>query len=182
MTADSSTHYGSQYMTWMQASPLAFVEQGTKRPSRLDELDLELERSAMRETFQHFPLDFSIATPNKLGNYFSRRISNRSLHISCHGTSNYLILEDGYGTVLPLTPNVLTDWIQKSLSSCCCPSTNPNNNTNNNTSNENNDNSFQFVFVAACGSRSIGEALVQAGVKHVICCSENSIMDLTSSY
>ena len=70
-----TSNNGSQYMTWMQASPLALVEQGTKRPSRLDELDLQLEQSAMRETFQGFPLVFSIATPNKLGNYFSQRLS-----------------------------------------------------------------------------------------------------------
>lgn len=33
---------------------------------------------------------------------------------------------------------------------------------------------FKFVFVSACYSQSIGQAFVNAGVKHVVCCEQDS--------
>lgn len=129
-----------------QASPLAYEEYP------IPFLDLDEEEEILKEALRGTSVDvsFEIATAHSLSTFLAQGKS--FLHLSCHGHPNQLFIEDGYGGchILIVGEN-LKRWI---------------NNTAGGTS-------LNFVFVAACHSRSAGEAFLDAGVPWVVCCEQD---------
>ncbi|CAJ1947153.1 unnamed protein product [Cylindrotheca closterium] len=148
---------------WFQASPLAF-ENGSGGANYLPPLDIQQEQDVIQRVFDEAPkqkrrrqrVHFEIGTPRQLGSFLQlvRNQPNQcmSLHISCHARPQYLAFEDGWGTALPITVTHLEALLQSHRSDC-----------------ESFASVFQLIFIAACKSRSIGEALRNAGAAHIIC-------------
>jgi hypothetical protein len=135
-----------------QASPLAFADKnGDVR--RVPRIDLHFERETITKALKgsRVSVDFEIATDDRFGACLAKG-EGRAIHFSCHGRSEYLAFEDGWGQVQFLEASVLKDWIQLGGSQ------------------------LQFVFVSACNSWSIGKAFVEAGVPHVVCCDKHTTM------
>ena len=134
-------------VTVFQASPVAYEDvEGATHP--LPNLDLDSERDALREALDGTGIDvaFHTATADRLGEFLAIP-SHRLLQFSCHGHERYLFIENDHGGGRPLLINEnLKSWIQAG------------------------GNNLELVYVSACCSRPAGEAFLQAGVKHVICC------------
>jgi hypothetical protein len=132
-----------------QASPLAAIDiDGTPHP--IDRLDFEHERESLVKVFNEsrarIHVEFEVATTERLGDFLAKG-KGKILHFSCHGCPEYLAVDDGWGQLQPLETRRLREWI-----SIC-------------------GHRLKFVFVSACHSEDIGQAFIDAGVPHVICCS-----------
>jgi hypothetical protein len=139
-------------LTVFQAAPLAY-EDYAGNANLLRVLDFETESTMLKETLDDtgIHLKFETATSNSLGSFLSQ--SNELLHFSGHGHPQYLFIENDYGGGQILLVNEdLMAWIRAG------------------------GNSLKFVFVAACHSRSAGEAFVEAGVEHVVCCEKDALL------
>ena len=92
---------------------------------------------------------FDIATHDRFNAFLADVQNSPILFISCHGmVDGKLAFETGKGSEKFMTDKDLQSY--SSLSS------------------------LKAVFVSACHSRSIGDAFVKAGVKHVICCTNSA--------
>ena len=92
---------------------------------------------------------FDVASPDRLNAVMADVQNIPILHISCHGMiDGELAFEDGNGRATFMTVEGLKNYPAIS--------------------------SLSVVFVSACHSRSIGAALINAGVKHVICCTNEA--------
>ncbi|KAL3941173.1 MAG: hypothetical protein SGBAC_004427 [Bacillariaceae sp.] len=130
----------------------------------LPPLDVQQEQDVIQRVFDEAPkrerrrqrVHFEIGTPRQLGS-FLQLLRNQpkhcvSLHISCHGRPQYLAFEDGWGTALPITITHLEAILKSRRSDGSSFAS-----------------VFQLIFIAACKSRSIGEALRNAGASHIVC-------------
>ena len=141
-------------LTVFQAEPLAYIDENQISHS-IDVLDFECERDILLRTFResgaNIYVAFETATTDRLGAFLARG-EGRVLHFSCHGHPQYLAVDDGWGALQTLSVWQIKEWISRG------------------------GRSLHFVFVSACHSRSIGEAFVEAGVPHVVCCRQDSHM------
>eukprot|EP00980_Cylindrotheca_fusiformis_P013809 scaffold3572_cov113-Cylindrotheca_fusiformis.AAC.5 len=154
-------------LTWIQAAPMAALSR--KNPdhvTRFDYVDFLEEQNVMHQVFQAAggaEFQFEIGTPARIGTIMQELSCanlrhGANLHWSCHGTTEYLALEDGWGNMIPLTAPVLKEWLRPVSSK------------------------IRFVFVAACKSFSLTkQAVIEAGIKHAIC-SFSDETDLNVSY
>jgi hypothetical protein len=143
---------GGNLLTVFQAAPLAYVgRDGTPVPLCL--LDFEKERNLLTKTLEEsgapIHVDFQIATVGALSMFLARE-DGSAIHFSCHGHEKYLSLEDGRGGMHQLITKDLKEWIARG------------------------GRNLKFVFVSACHSSLIGQAFVDAGVPHVVCCRQDS--------
>lgn len=140
----------SDLLTIFQAAPLAGLNDKGKL-SPIGELNLEEERAQISRIFSksNVAVEFKIATHDTWEKFLAED-KGRILHFSCHGDAGFLFLEDDWGGLAPLANENLKRWIQKD------------------------GRELQFVFVSACNSQSIGQAFVDAGVPHVVCCKEDA--------
>jgi CHAT domain len=146
-----NSSYVHDLLTVFQAAPLVSVDHsGDIHP--IHGLDFETERLVLRDALRdsQVHLAFDIATFDRL-NAFLARGEGRVLHFSCHGNPNFLAIEDGWGELHDLQVEDLRGWIKAGGQS------------------------LQFVFVSACHSRTTGEAFIQAGVPHVVCCQQDDV-------
>jgi hypothetical protein len=141
-------------LTVFQAAPLVLLDSdGKEHPMKA--LDFEFERELLTKTFEesggasNIRVDFEIATTDRLSMFLAED-QGRILHFSCHGHPLYLALEDGWGGLQTLGVDDLRKWITLGGKN------------------------LQFVFVSACHSSLIGQAFVDAGVQHVVCCRHDS--------
>lgn len=141
----------SGILTVFQAEPLAWESEHGSLHS-LDWLDLDSERNTIKEALKGTNVDalFEPATPDLLGKFLAK--GNGVLHLSCHGHSTYLSIEDGWGGLKQLVLENFISWVESGRKT------------------------LHFVFISACDSRNAGDALVAAGVPHVICCREERQM------
>jgi IQ calmodulin-binding motif len=152
-----------------QASPLGCeLPDGTTH--RIRRLDQKLEQQVLSRIFEKHSsnnnnggIDFRIGTLDGIAEFLhTRQLQPRQLghcevlHLSCHGHDKYLALEDAWGGLECLNVNSLHEWLSRS--------TVP-----------------EFVFVAACESRSIGETFVKAGAMHVVC-AVHDYSEITSAF
>jgi hypothetical protein len=140
------------FLTVFQAAPLAYLDE-SKVPQPFQRLDFNYEReillSAFKETGAKIAIRFETATTDRLSAFLAKG-EGRILHFSCHGKPGYLVLDDGWGAPQALEVSTLKEWISHGGQS------------------------LRFVFVSACHSNSVGQAFVDAGVPHVVCCSHDS--------
>jgi hypothetical protein len=125
-----------------------------KVPRAVGRLDFDYEqeilRNAFKETGEKIAVAFETATTDRLSAFLAKG-EGRILHFSCHGHPHYLAMDDWWGRLQCLKVSNLKDWIYHD------------------------GRSLRFVFVsAACHSNSIGQAFIEAGVPHVVCCSQDS--------
>ena len=156
-----------QSLVVWQAAPLAWNLTKTgagKFSSRIEELKLNDERYMFQDIVSNplsvADLDFRIATIDTFADFMQKcrnpsGFHAPSLHISCHAHPTYLLLESGWGEIEMLSVESLREMLKGT--------------------------NIKFVFIAACYSRSIGEAFAEAGVPHVICPADDR-MWIKSSY
>lgn len=136
-------------LTVFQAEPLAWEDANDGSAHDLEWLDIDSERESLTEALKGTNVDvaFKPATPDLLGEFLAQG-SNQVLHLSCHSHVDCAAIEDGWGGFRQLLCEDLITWMKAGQSN------------------------QKFVFVSACDSRNAGDALVAAGVAHVICCQE----------
>lgn len=121
----------------------------------LEILDYMRERECIVQVFREVNRDLSVrfdfATTDSLTTALS--LNCRALHFSGHGHRLFLNFEDGNGG-LQLIRNEQLKELLKPLKS------------------------LQFVFVSACHSLNTGQAFVDAGVPHVVCCKIDEMVRL----
>lgn len=155
----SSASTNDALLTVFQADPLAYLDTSGYHPVPV--LDFESERQLLTDSLTDVTINvdvtFDIATTERLGRFLAKG-EGRVLHFSCHGHPEFLAIENGWGAMHMLPVDDLRDLIQAGGES------------------------LKFVFVSACYSRSAGEAFLQAGVKHVVCCQQDDqpILNLSS--
>ena len=141
-------------LTIFQAAPLVYYGgDGDFHPLKF--LDFDAERKLLTKYLEEtdrnnvqIKLDFQVATTERLGDFLASGTS-QVIHFSCHGEEQYLALEDRNGCADIVTPNdlkLLFDAGQKKL---------------------------KLVVVAACHSESTGQAFIDAGIPHVLCCEKD---------
>ena len=141
-------------LTVLQAGPLVyFSEEGTYKP--MPPINFRWEKEAILKAVEDprrnriFNVEFYVASPDRWNAVMADVQNIRILHISCHGMiDGKLAFEDKYGSVTYMTKDDLNNYPGIS--------------------------SLHVVFVSACHSRSIGAALIDAGVKHVVCCTNEA--------
>ena len=141
-------------LTVLQARPLVyFSEDGVYEP--MPPINFRWEKEAivraLKDARQNGTIDvvFDVATFDRLNACMADVQNIPILHISCHGlVDGNLAFEDERGRLNLMTPENLAKYPALS--------------------------SLSVVFVSACHSQSIGAALINAGVKHVICCTNEA--------
>ena len=114
----------------------------------------EIVCQCFREASRDIDLKFDTATTHRLRTNVT--LGCRALHYSGHGHENFLTFEDGKGGLHAVNAQELRTL-------CSAGSTESTN--------------VEFVFVSACYSKLAGEAFVEAGVKHVVCCQQDLLQD-----
>lgn len=121
----------------------------------------DLIRSAVAASRRDISLSFSVATRSRLQELATAR--SGCMHLSGHGLlqgpSSYLMFEDGKGGAEIVGSELLPTLIRHPEP-------------------------FKLVFVSSCHSEEIGRTFVRSGVKHVVCCEQNSELndDATSEF
>ena len=160
-TNQEVTHNMFDRMTIMNSSPLVCFddkENDTRRGINLHDTKLETEaiKTAL-ETHQHtrgsrIDIREEMATPDKFKAFFSGCDSSM-LHISCHGDKDGLALEDGYGSLEMMSLDSLKELVSGGTAR--------------------GGDTLGLVFVSSPRARNIGQAFLDAGVKHVVCCQRD---------
>ncbi|KAL3921410.1 MAG: hypothetical protein SGILL_002760 [Bacillariaceae sp.] len=141
-------------LTVFQSAPLAYVHPNSRRKYSFPLIDFDYESQLLTQSLgdtnrigTKVRVETEIATVDRLSSFFALG-GRKVLHLSCHGHPEYLLLENGYGSAHPLLTQDLKKFVSKA--------------------------ELDLVFVSACYSRSAGEAFIKAGVKHVVCCRQDS--------
>ncbi len=142
-------------LTVLQAAPLVYFCSDKVSLQPWPPLNFRWEKEelvkALEDAREKGTIDvaFDVATPGRLNAFLANGERSPILHISCHGmVGGELVFENGLGREKFITVNALEEYQLLS--------------------------SLKAVFVSACHSRSIGEAFVDAGVRHVVCCTNEA--------
>lgn len=150
-------------LTCFQSSPLGMTTHSNPGiVYQIPQIDLHLDKKVIQNAFNEDPssnvsVSFEYATLDRLATFFQElSIRNRehqrraNLHFSCHGEKDYLCVDDGFGSLVPLRIADLKRWLRPVSAS------------------------IHFVFVATCNSLSFTEAaVIETGVKHAICAASD---------
>jgi hypothetical protein len=146
-------------LTIFQAAPLVYLDNTTGDFQTLPLLNFDYERHELTKAIEEasvlgdgsrkIEVDFQIATVDRMSAFLASE-KGQIMHFSCHGNPRYLVLEDGRGAMQALRPDELKEWITLGGQN------------------------LQFVFVSACHSSFIGQAFIDAGVPHVVCCRHDT--------
>jgi len=132
-------------ITVLSSAPLVyFDDEGVHPISMMPHFALERDTLSrcIQESNRDIKLVFDVATDDRLQAAAIKRCG--CLHFSGHGHPEALLFEDNSGGALWLGEEKLVRCVQKEP--------------------------FTFAFISACHSLFMGEALVKAGVRHVVCC------------
>ena len=135
-----------------QSSPLAYADGNSDAICPVPLLDFEREADILNQSLKdaeaigaNIEVIFETATTDRFNAFFAQRMG-RVMHLSCHGHPEYLALENGTGGMHPLTTGDLSRFVKSGAGN------------------------LKVVVVSACHSLHTGNAFVQAGVPHVVCC------------
>jgi hypothetical protein len=145
---------GKHSITVFQAAPLVFKDkQGNLQPLVKLAFDKESElfSQSCNESHRAIDLIFDNATREALLKAVDRQSS--CLHYSGHGYEERLAFEDGEGGAVWFGVQALHDLVKQT-----------------------NGEPFKLVFVSSCNSERAGNAFVDAGVPHVVCCKQDSVL------
>jgi protein-arginine kinase activator protein McsA len=146
-----STRSENELLTFFQSGPLVYEDEDYNlKPVGM--LDFKTERNVLRNALAHaevkVDVTFDYACTDRLSKFLIQG-RGRVLHYSGHGHSQYLAIEDCWGKMHPLNVDDLKGWIKAGREQ------------------------LLLVFVSACHSRAAGDAFIEAGVKHVVCCKRD---------
>ena len=144
-------------LTLLQASPLVYEVNGTINVQPMPRRDFSHEIALVQKSLQvagavggKIGVDYQSPTVEGLSSFFNQDNSSpgsRVLHLSCSAHPRYLALEDG---------SFKLKTVALPLPILCTP---PRDNKE-----------AKVVFVSSCQARLVGQALVSAGISHVVCC------------
>lgn len=136
-------------ITVLSSAPLVYVDAGGELQPLSESPNFAMERDLLvgciKESRRDISLKFDTATDDRLQVAVTRRCG--CLHFSGHGHPGCLLFEDGKGGAHWMGEEQLYDCVHEEP--------------------------FRFVFVSACYSMLMGQALVKAGVRHVVCCEHD---------
>jgi len=149
-------------LTVFQAAPLVWRDK-EENLHTVEMLEFDREREILAESTKEaratggeIELVFEAATTDRLGAFLAAN-ETQALHFTCHGLPEFLAIEDGSGGAQFLRDDDLREFMKAG------------------------NGELLFVFVSACYSRSAGEAFLEAGVPHVVCCQHDEpLMDLAA--
>ena len=148
---ESSTPFDR--LTVFQSAPLAFFDRELSRHNPIPLYDYAFEGDLIQDALSKtigakIEVNFEPATIDGFSAFF-REQHSRALHLSSFGHTEYVDFENGVGGLYPLPMESL-----KRLMSLV-------------------GGGLQFVFVHSHHARAIGEAFVEAGIPHVVCCQRD---------
>jgi len=134
-------------VVFFHASPLVYFNRDDSLHTPIPMLDVEFEEHAIRDSVGQalgakIEIKSKIATIENFTN--SLRLA-RVLHICCYGHDEYLTMENGYGSLDKLH---FGDDLKSALQH----------------------HDIQVVFVSSVHAKQIGQAFIDAGIPHVVCC------------
>ncbi|VEU43877.1 unnamed protein product [Pseudo-nitzschia multistriata] len=165
MTADGMTETNQEMsvntsfdrMIILNSAPLVYFDEETglhkSIPLHDSGYEIEIIRKAVAVAMtkgSKIEVRDEIATPDQ----FEASISlgdSPLIHFSCHGREDALALENGLGLLEKFPLRNLEELVS--------------NNTNG---------PLKVVFVSSCHAHTIGQALIEAGVPHVVCCQRDA--------
>lgn len=137
-------------LTVFQSFPLAYFDKESSLHRAIPLKDYREEEYTLTQSLS-FAVDstievsFKVATPTNFSRFLQEK-ENRVMHFSCHGHPDYISLENGFGLLHSLPVASLSKLLSASGSN------------------------LQLVIVSSCHALSMGQAFVDAGVPHVVCC------------
>ena len=141
------------HMSVIQSAPLAYFNNETNMHHAVPLHDFDNEAQVLRKSVKgaekiggKIKVMVETATAERLHNFFSSP-SSRLLHLSCYGHPDYLAFENGFGYIHTILPDTMSSLVQAGGLG-----------------------KLRVVFVLSYHAQSIGTALVQAGIPHVVCC------------
>ena len=145
--------YPMDRLVVFQSAPLTFFDRQSSLHRAIPLLDHDYETESLRETFYGITegeIEYVVqtATMNRFTSFIDRRES-RIVHISCFGDDEFLPLENGFGSLQGLT----FDGLQRTMAAV--------------------GGRIQVVVVSSVHAKAIGNALVKAGIPHVVCCQRD---------
>ena len=148
---ESSTPFDR--LTVFQSAPLAFFDRETSKHNPIPLYDYAFEADLIQDSLSKtigakIEVNFEPATIDGFSAFFREKRS-RALHLSSFGHTEHVDFENGVGGLYPLPMESL-----KRLMSLV-------------------GGELQFVFVHSHHARAIGEAFVDAGIPHVVCCQRD---------
>jgi len=153
--ASPAVHGAALSITIFQSAPLAYVDPATGLHHVCPLLDFGYEQRALSQSLQDagtkgpkIRMEYEVATTDRLSAFLAKKES-RVMHLSCHGHPKYLALENGFGGMHILTVRDLKRFIGAGAGN------------------------LGLVFVSACHSKAAGNAFIDAGIRHVICCRQD---------
>jgi hypothetical protein len=155
METNQEVSYNFDRVTYFHSSPLVYFEKELGIHRGIPLQDSKYERCVLEEALSivadrgaEIELTVETATLDRFSSFFAEKDSH-VMHFSCHGLNDSLALENGYGSLQTLPLDGLTRLIAAVGSS------------------------LNIVFVSSCNSKMIGEAFVDAGIPHVVCCQKD---------
>jgi Ran GTPase-activating protein (RanGAP) involved in mRNA processing and transport/O-acetyl-ADP-ribose deacetylase (regulator of RNase III) len=140
-------------MAVIQSAPLAYFNNETSLHHAVPLHDFDHEAQVLRNAVKsaekvggQIQVYVETATAERLHTFLSNPAS-KLLHLSCYGHPDYLAFENGFGYIHTILSDTLNKLVQAGGLG-----------------------SLQVVFVTSFHARSVGQALVDAGVPHVVCC------------
>jgi O-acetyl-ADP-ribose deacetylase (regulator of RNase III) len=140
-------------LTVFQSAPLAYFDRESGVHKAIPLLDFKHESSIIKESVSQIlggkiEVHIETATIDRFSAYFGERQSH-IMHFSCYGHPDHLTLENGYGSLQTLPVDGLTRLMAAVGSN------------------------LRVIFISSCYARSIGQAFVDDGVPHVVCCQRD---------
>jgi O-acetyl-ADP-ribose deacetylase (regulator of RNase III) len=156
METNQEVSYNFDKISFFQSAPLVLFDrnQGIHRniplhDSNHERLMIEVALEESVPCGARIDVNQEVATMDRFSACFAQKDS-RVMHFSCHGTSDGLALENGYGSIQILPADGLRRLVTAVGSS------------------------LDVVFVSSCHAKMIGETFVEAGVPHVVCCQKDT--------
>jgi len=133
-----------------QAGPLAYSDKNSGIPQSIPLQDFRHEAINLKESIsqtlgEKIEVAVKIATVDRFTRFFTESESS-VMHFSCYGHPGHLTLENGYGEKQPLSFERLKKLTAASGSK------------------------LRVAIISSRNARSIGQAFLDAGVPHVVCC------------
>eukprot|EP00537_Pseudo-nitzschia_pungens_P004634 CAMPEP_0172374930 /NCGR_PEP_ID=MMETSP1060-20121228/58377_1 /TAXON_ID=37318 /ORGANISM="Pseudo-nitzschia pungens, Strain cf. cingulata" /LENGTH=1613 /DNA_ID=CAMNT_0013101809 /DNA_START=228 /DNA_END=5069 /DNA_ORIENTATION=+ len=143
-------------MTVLNSAPLVFYEKQTGVHKTIPLHDAKREIETIREAVavaitkgSKIEVREETATLNNFKAFFTRGESP-VLHFSCNGLEDAIMLENGHGYLMKISFENLEELVSSGGGI------------------------LQVVFVSSCHALAVGQAFIDAGVPHVVCCQREA--------
>lgn len=149
---------GSEYhfdrLVILQSTPLTSFDRQSAVNEPIPLFDCDREQASIQEALSHsvsgtVDTAIYIATLDRFSAFFEKRSDAHILHLECAGPTDQLCLENGFGAVETLSVDDLKRLVFYMNID------------------------LQIVVISSRQAKSVGRVLIEAGVRHVVCCEHD---------